>query len=259
VLLGDVRRVEMGSDHDVLQAAGWSIPTVYFHDWPDVTIHTNKDQPENLDATKLGRVAYMGAGIAYTLAALPDGEAKHLLAVLRASAEESLARARLRDALAEDPRDGALAVRESLTTSREALGTLRSLWPSAAASARELEARWTAEAPKVSAVARGDGRVPVRSADVRGPLQLYYYDHVAESLATRGLENVPVSDVTAHSEDAELIAYEALNLADGRKSVAEIRDVLTGRYGPVPIAIVSAEFDRLVRAGVMSWRSSPSP
>jgi hypothetical protein len=20
---------------------------VYFHDWPDVTIHTNKDQPEN--------------------------------------------------------------------------------------------------------------------------------------------------------------------------------------------------------------------
>jgi hypothetical protein len=35
---------------------------VYFHDWPDVTIHTNKDQPENLDATKLGRVAYAGRG-----------------------------------------------------------------------------------------------------------------------------------------------------------------------------------------------------
>jgi hypothetical protein len=249
VLLGDVRRVEMGSDHDVLQAAGWGVPTVYFHDWPDVTIHTNKDQPENLDATKLGRVAYMGAGIAYTLAGLPDGEVPRLLAVLRASAEESLARARLRAALADDPRDGALAVRESLTTAKEALGALRSLWPSAATSARELEARWTAEAPKVAAVPRGDGRVPVRSPEVRGPLQLYYYDHVAESLAARGLEDVPVSDFTGYPDDAELIAYEALNLADGRRSVTEIRDVLTGRYGPVSIATVSAEFERLSARG----------
>jgi hypothetical protein len=32
---------------------------VYFHDWPDVTIHTNKDLPENLDATKLQRVAFL--------------------------------------------------------------------------------------------------------------------------------------------------------------------------------------------------------
>jgi hypothetical protein len=165
----------------------------------------------------------------------------------------------LRAALAEDPRDGALAVRESLTTAREALGTLRSLWPSTAASTRDLEARWTAEAPRVVAVPRGDGRVPVRSPEVRGPLQLYYYDHVAESLAARGLEDVPVSDVTGYPDDAELIAYEALNLADGRRSVAEIRDVLTGRYGPLPIAIVSAEFERLVRAGVVSWRSSASP
>ncbi|HET7294572.1 MAG TPA: DUF4910 domain-containing protein [Vicinamibacteria bacterium] len=39
--LGDIRAVEMGSDHDVYQAAGWGIPMLYFHDWPDVTIHTN--------------------------------------------------------------------------------------------------------------------------------------------------------------------------------------------------------------------------
>ena len=70
----------MGSDHEVFEAAGFRVPMVYFHDYPDVTIHTQKDQPENLDATKLGRVAYLGAGIAYTLAALPDAEAPRLLA-----------------------------------------------------------------------------------------------------------------------------------------------------------------------------------
>src|SRR5882724_2235963 len=72
-LVTDVRPLELGSDHQVFEAFG--VPMVYFHDWPDVTIHTNKDVPDNLDATKLGRVAYMTAGIAWTLAALPDAEA----------------------------------------------------------------------------------------------------------------------------------------------------------------------------------------
>ncbi len=92
--LGDIRRLEMGSDHEVFEEAAFAVPMVYFHDYPDVTIHTNKDQPENLDATKLGRVAYMGAGIAWTLAALPDSEASRLLVLAGIGAEERVARAR---------------------------------------------------------------------------------------------------------------------------------------------------------------------
>jgi hypothetical protein len=91
VFLADVRGMEMGSDHEVFEAGGFRIPMVYFHDYPDVTIHTQKDQPENLDATKLGRVAYMGAGIVWTLAALPDAEAPRLLACVRAGGEERIA------------------------------------------------------------------------------------------------------------------------------------------------------------------------
>ena len=90
--LGDVRDLELGSDHEVFEEASFGVPMAYFHDWPDVTIHTNKDQPENLDATKLGRVAYLGAGIAWTLAALPDAEAGRLLALARAAADDAAAR-----------------------------------------------------------------------------------------------------------------------------------------------------------------------
>jgi hypothetical protein len=67
------------------------------------------------------------------------------------------------------------------------------------------------------------------------------------------------ADATALPGDAELIAYEALNLTDGKRSVSEIRDVLTGRYEPVPPEFLSAHFDRLARAGVVSWKSSPHP
>jgi hypothetical protein len=45
--VGDVA-IEMGSDHEVFQAAGFRVPMAYFHDYPDVTIHTQKDLPENL-------------------------------------------------------------------------------------------------------------------------------------------------------------------------------------------------------------------
>ena len=246
--LGDIRAVELGSDHEVYQAAGWGVPMVYFHDWPDVTIHTNKDQPENLDATKLGRVAYLGAGIAYTLAALPEAEAPKLLAMARASSEQALALARLRAVLAEDARDGSLAVREASAEAIATLHSLRALWPGTAAAARELEARFSAEVGRVP-LASGDARVPVRSSEVRGPLDLYYYDHLAE----RGAGSQP-DEATSLPGDAELIAYEALNLTDGKRSVSEIRDVLTGRYQPVPVAFLSAHFDRLARAGVVSWK-----
>ncbi len=132
LFLGDVRPVELGSDHEVFEAGGFGVPMLYFHDWPDVTIHTNKDQPENLDATKLGRVTYLGAGIAYTLAALPDGEAPRLLALARAHAEKDLAQARLKATLAENGRDGALAVRETLASTESNLASISRRWPSTA-------------------------------------------------------------------------------------------------------------------------------
>src|SRR5262245_31841379 len=96
---------------------------VYFHDWSDVTIHTNKDQPENLDATKLGRVAYLGAGIAWTLAALPDAEAERLLTVARAAAEKRVTRAEgaLTFTLTDDARDATLVRREAVTVGGETL------------------------------------------------------------------------------------------------------------------------------------------
>lgn len=249
VFLGDVRPIELGSDHEVFSAGGWGIPMLYFHDWPDVTIHTSKDQPENLDPTKLGRVTYLGAGIAYTLAALPETEARPLLALARANAEKDLAEARLRAALSENPRDGALAVRETEAVNEARFASLARLWPGAAV------ASLNAGSSPVAALREADKRVPVRSPEVRGPLSVYYYDHFTEALAARGLSEPALPPLPAlPGVDEDLMAYEALNLADGRRSVSEIRDVLTGRYAPVSQAFVAAYFDRLARAGIVTWK-----
>ncbi|HEV3018848.1 MAG TPA: M28 family peptidase [Burkholderiaceae bacterium] len=61
-------RFELGSDHQVYQDSSFKIPAIYFNDWPDRYIHTNFDAIANIDATKLKRVAFIGAGSAYVLA-----------------------------------------------------------------------------------------------------------------------------------------------------------------------------------------------
>ena len=248
--LGDVRGIEMGSDHEVFEAAGFGIPMVYFHDWPDVTIHTNKDQPENLDATKLGRVAYLGAGIAWTLAALPDGEAPKLLAVTRGSGEERLARARVRAELEADAYDGALFVREAIAVSSATLRSVAALWHSVSAAVGREEAAASARPARPTPPPGRDPRVPVRSAGVRGPLDVYYYNHLREALGPDAVTEVALT----RRDGGDVLAYEALNLADGRRSVAEIRDVLTGRYAPVPVAEVGEYLDLLARAKVIEWK-----
>jgi hypothetical protein len=67
-LRADDAPFEMGSDHEVYQDASFGIPAIYLNDWPDRYIHTNLDKPENIDATKLQRVAFIGAVSGYSLA-----------------------------------------------------------------------------------------------------------------------------------------------------------------------------------------------
>jgi aminopeptidase YwaD len=246
VFLGDIRPLEMGSDHEVFEEASFRVPLVYFHDWPDVTIHTNKDQPENLDPTKLGRVAYLGAGIAWTLAALPDSEAPQLL---RLTAAQGLGRVAAAKARASTSPDAPLFEREAVEQGIETLRSLAALFPSTAATVREEERRLAAMRPAPGAARASDIRVPVRSPEVRGPLDVYYYDHIGETIGP--MTSPPP---LARRDHGDVLAYEALNLVDGRRTVSEIRDILTGRYSAVAIRDVSEYFDLLARAKVISWK-----
>jgi aminopeptidase YwaD len=244
-LVTDVRPLELGSDHQVFEAFG--VPMVYFHDWPDITIHTNKDVPDNLDSTKLGRVAYMTAGIAWTMAALPDGEAARLPALERAATDARIAEAR-HTALARgwSADDARIAEREAVTTGVEELASLAAMWPATSAEVRKLSTALMATAPAARPGA-GDKRVPERTAAVRGPLDVYYYDHLAAVLGD-------AAPPAAMMKREGVLSFEALNLVDGKRSVSEIRDRLTGRYQPVPLAEVSEWLDVLAKAGVIRWR-----
>jgi hypothetical protein len=243
-----VRAVELGSDHEVFQDSSFAVPMVYFHDWPDVTIHTNKDLPENLDATKLGRVAYMAAGIAWTLAALPDDQAPRLLSLTAANAEARIARAGFPGG--RSPRDWALARRETVERSAATVRSVGELWPSVAGVAHEAERGIRGLAPEIPADDPGDRRVPSRNPDVVGPLGVYYFDFLERALGAGAVSKIAL----AKRDNGDVLAWEAFNLVDGKRSISEIRDVLAGRYAPVPLAEVAEYVELLARAKAVSIR-----
>jgi hypothetical protein len=245
--LADLRQLEMGSDHEVFEEASFAIPMVYFHDWPDVTIHTNRDQPENLDPTKLGRVAYLGAGIAWTLAAMPRDEAGALLDVTRARALAEIDFAAVPSRGVESA-DIPLRSREARAAGNTTLRTLDDFWP---VSLLPLPA--PSHLDELRTKASPDSRVPVRNAEFRGPLDVYYFDGLAAALGGDGTRSAR-SAALPRREGGDVLAYETLNLVDGKRTVAEIRDFLSGRYRSVPLAEVAEYLDLLARAKVVSWR-----
>jgi len=81
-----------GSDHDDYDSATIGVPSLYLRDWPDIYIHTDHDSLEQIDPTKLRRVALLGAASGYTLAALDGANVARLLGFFSARALERLAR-----------------------------------------------------------------------------------------------------------------------------------------------------------------------
>ena len=80
-----------GSDHDDYDSSSIAVPSLYLRDWPDIYIHTDHDTLEQIDATKLRRVALLGAASGYTYATINADEASSLLPFFAARAQRQLA------------------------------------------------------------------------------------------------------------------------------------------------------------------------
>ena len=264
MLLAEVSPFTMGSDHDVLQDGSFRIPTIYLNDWPDVFIHTNDDVPANVDATKLRRVAVIGAASGHFLAAMGGDEARRLALEVfaRGAARQGDA---LRRALARGDSGPVTVARfeeaqglidEAARQERGALASVATFAPADASVASLL-----ADLAKRVDGRKADGHalvnrhvaipadvvpddpagrvVPKRTPGLAGPMSVYYGDHLQDRLGAS-----PPGD--------PLVPYETLNLVDGKRSVREIRDVLRANYAPTTSREVLDYLKVLEKAGVVT-------
>ncbi|MGA9901440.1 MAG: M28 family peptidase [Terriglobales bacterium] len=287
-LFADVTPYSSGSDHDDYDSSTIAVPSLYLRDWPDIYIHTDHDSLEQIDATKLRRVALLGAASGYVYASLTAQQLPTLLPFLTAQAEVRLAQSfGAAQQLVDDPQldagvawyEGRNLMNQTLQRERATLHSLvaftggpadadsdaaKAITDQAAAfqhwidaQAKLRGARGTAPTPPWLGDPNAK-RVPLRVGEF-GPLT-YQNDNVL--LARLGKErygkikliNSDATQLLNVRDQSELYAYEIFNFVNGQRTVGEIRDAVSAEYGPLPVNLVSDYLDACAAAQVVRWK-----
>ena len=275
-----------GSDHDDYDSSTIAVPSLYLCDWPDIYIHTDHDTLQQIDPTKLRRVALLGAAAGYVYATLDARRAEALIPFYTAQSETRLAQLferahQLLDDPKFDPGAGWYEARNIMKQGlRRELATLNSLveftGSSAGAAANEkiladqvatfyawIDTQAKARAaqgqePKAPWSGDAANKIPIRIGDF-GPL-VYQNDNVlrarlgAERVAKIKLLDSEATHLLNLQSLSDLYAYEIVNFVDGKRSVGEIRDAVSAEYGPLPVELVSDYLEACREAGIIQWK-----
>ncbi|MGD0508324.1 MAG: M28 family metallopeptidase [Terriglobales bacterium] len=287
-LIADVTPYSSGSDHDDYDSSTIAVPSLYLRDWPDIYIHTDHDSLDQIDATKLRRVALLGAASGYVYASVTGQQLPTLLPFLTAQAEARLARVfGAAQQLADDPQlEAGVAWYEARNLVNQTLqretATLHSvieftggpaeadadgakaLLQQATAFQDWLDKKAKMRGAKGTAPSTpwaGDSdmkRVPIRVGEF-GPLT-YQNDDVLrarlgkERYAKIKLINSGATPLLNVRDQSELYAYEIVNFINGKRTVGEIRDAVSAEYGPLPVNLVADYLAACAEAGVIQWK-----
>jgi hypothetical protein len=286
---GHMERYSRGSDHQLFNDHG--IPGVAFSTWPDDGYHTSGDRPEYVDPTQLHRSAFAGLA-SVTVAAWAEGtsalELARLVAVhgVRRVAEDEF---RARRDVASVPaarlpgtyRLARAVVRAAYQREREAL---RSCVP-LGAPAKPVQAMARAlEAAEAQALDRLEADGKARGVSLKEPSpteaerrarafvprrvkgqELASFDELVERARPEDQPRVAAvqaamtAAATALREqgESELRFYQLpdaiASYADGRRSVADIRDAAYAEYGhALPVEALLDLFGLLEQGGIMT-------
>ncbi len=277
-----------GSDHDDYDSSTVAVPSLYLRDWPDIYIHTDHDSLLQIDATKLRRVALLGAASGYSFATLDAANASLVLPFLSARAQQRLAqgfnRALLLTQQAQIPPQEALFEARNLLAQllrREQAGlqsfglytqshpqalalTVAALksqaailngWLIVAAATRGAhDPNWT---PAWRATAEAK-RVPRRIGEF-GPLTFQNDDVLRDRLGEERFRTVKLLSAGSSrfvnvQDRSALYAYEIVNFVDGNRSIADIRDAVSAEFGPIPLDIVSDYLNACEEAKIIAFQ-----
>ena len=93
---------------------------------------------------------------------------------------------------------------------------------------------------------------PQRVPEIRGPINLHRHQYgqwwLYERLGHLDFTSLPLA------LDGQYYPFEALNSADGERTVREIRDLVCAEYEPVPLEHFFSYFEVLAKAGAILWR-----
>lgn len=245
-----------GSDHDVWNEASFGVPAIYFNDWPDRYIHTTGDVPANIDPTKLKRAGFLAAASALVLADLDSARAEAMAPLLRAQSLRRLSELAARSA-GLPAEEAAASARFWLWHEREVAASVGKFLDASgtervASPAPAILAAWSGVlgTPPPAPTATGDGALVFARRGPKGPLSVFGYDYLQAHLGAERYAALKLLQLrSAHGGD---YAYQALNLVDGARTAAGIRDALSAIYGTLPLEPVVEYLRALESIGIVA-------
>jgi aminopeptidase YwaD len=276
------------SDHEDVAEASIGVPAVLYNDWPDQYIGTQEDDISKADPTQLRRSVITVAATAYYLASLPPEGVTNLVPIMagyaqkRLATEASRASALLTTATANDfatqHREGTNILDQAIARELTALDTLMAFGDSPSGKAAIARGRKQLESTSAANIAafkefaateaahrnitlqsrvpsaaerRLETLVPRRNETIRGPVHFFRPEYGLTWLRQKTKDDNFRSKVNLATR-GHYVLYEALNFADGKRSLREIRDAVSAEYGPVDIADLDQYFKFLESVGVVS-------
>lgn len=279
------------SDHEDAQTFG--VRAIMLNDYPDHYLGTQDDSIAAAgDPTQMRRGVVIGAAAAYALASATPTDMPAFLQNAWTKAEERLAGVQSRafthlgtspsESLPEAYGDARNLISEAFAAELTALRSLSLVADSksfesdaapfvtALQDAKQSAMRLLEDYAQTRARQLGvsadklrspdadpqySKSVPARTAEIRGPVNIFRPEYGRWWLIDKtGDEHFERK--LGIAERGEYAYYEALNLANGRRSVAEIRNVLSAEFGPIPEAEVLQFFKFLEGVGVIRMEST---
>jgi hypothetical protein len=277
-----------GSDHDDYDSSTIAVPSLYLRDWPDIYIHTDHDTLEQIDATKLRRVALLGAASGYSFASLDAAQSGAILPFLAARAQQRLANGFARaQLLVQDahlaPNEAAFEAHNLMAqmlrrdqAALQSFAVFTHSHPQELAAARDaLNAqaaalnRWidliaakrgvhgSAAAPAWHKAAQS-ARIPRRIAEF-GPLTFQNDDVLLDRLGPERVSEIKLLNADSSrllnaQDSGAMYAYEIVNFVDGKRTVGEIRDAVAGEFGPIALNVVSDYLQACEEAKIIAFK-----
>jgi aminopeptidase YwaD len=287
---GSVDEFFDGSDSFIYSDSSVGVPAAYLEDWPDPYFHTSGDLPANLDPTKLRRSCAIAASIAYAVANASDTEvirfatetanrARERTAELERESMDRLYLCRAerladcyeagRNAVEQAYRREAVAIASPLRLADDRAGVETEVRALAQEFLDEREAslgrlrkyyRWLAGVKRIAVAEhqladeerKADTKIPQRNKALIGPMDSFAFDYLTTKTDARYRQRYEIFNLPVNSYAFET-AYEALNFADGQRSVLAIAKALQAEFGDVPLAAVDQYMGLLAETGAIQW------
>ena len=266
-----------GSDHMILNDGTIGIPFVRLGHWPDFARHTSEDTPDKVDPIELKRSELIAAGTLWYLASLSEKQSLELINFVAAEAQRRMAKDTQRasgwlldapvERLEQMYNEGKQVNTFALEREQQGLNSVLDFV--SLESTRRLVQTWNQTLDNQSQVIIRTLQALVRQ---RGGSLSFSQERTYEereaaswipSRTTRGplAEGLPQSRLTAGDqiwhgtpEAQKLDNYLLVNLIDGRRTILEIRNALSGATYPVSVSAVRRFVQDLAKARLVELR-----